>query len=253
MNNNDYANQIVWIVGASSGIGLSLAQELSSRGATLALSSRRKDELERLNVELGGRHKVFALDVTDTDATSHTAQAVFSTFDRIDRFVFLAAAYAPMRFDTLDILATKRIVDANVNGVFNFLNAVLPLLKMQKTKGQIAVCGSVAGYIGLPGGQPYSATKAAIINIVESLYAEYRDVLDVKLISPGFVRTPMTGKNEFAMPMIIEPEEAATQIADGLLSKHFEIHFPKKFTMLVKLLRILPYALSLRITPSFKS
>jgi short-subunit dehydrogenase len=104
----------------------------------------------------------------------------------------------------------------------------------------------------LPEGQPYSATKAAIINLAESLHAEEGHHIDVKLISPGFVRTPLTDKNDFAMPMIIEPDQAAIAIADGLLSKRFEIHFPKRFTMLLKLLRALPYGLSLKITARMK-
>ena len=101
--------------------------------------------------------------------------------------------------------------------------------------------------MGLPQGQPYSATKAAIINLAESLNTECGDTVDIKLISPGFVRTPLTDKNSFPMPMMMEPEQAARMIADGLLSRRFEIHFPKKFTLLLKALRLLPYALSLRL------
>lgn len=112
----------------------------------------------------------------------------------------------------------------------------------------MALCGSVAGYIGLPGGQPYSATKAGVISLAESLYAECGNSFDVKLISPGFVRTPLTDKNAFKMPMIVEPDVAAAAIADGLLTRRFEIHFPRKFTLLLKLLRLLPYRLSLRLT-----
>ncbi|MDE1901785.1 MAG: SDR family NAD(P)-dependent oxidoreductase [Alphaproteobacteria bacterium] len=253
MSTQDYKNQNVWIIGASSGIGSALARELDARGANLALSARRKDELDKLNAELGGKHKVFPLDITNADLTLRTAQAIRSSFDRIDRVVFLAAGYAPMRLDSLDMAVTKGIVDVNLNGAFNLISAVLPMLKTQKSKGQIALCGSVAGYAGLPGGQPYSATKSAIINLAESLHAECKDMIDIKLISPGFVRTPLTDKNDFDMPMIIEPEQAAKEIADGLLSRRFEIHFPKKFTILLKVLRLLPYVVSLRITQNFKT
>ena len=252
MKINGYKNEIVWIVGASSGIGAALARELAGRGASLALSARRKDELEKLSASLDGNHKVFALDITDAETMTPTAQAIRAAFGRIDRVVFLAASYAPMRIDALNTAVTKQIVDINLTGAFNLTEAVIPVLKSQKTKGQIALCGSIAGYIGLPGGQPYSATKAAVINLTESLYAECGNDFDVKLISPGFVRTPLTDKNDFAMPMMIEPEQAAREIADGLLSNSFEIHFPKKFTMLLKLLRALPYSLSLCITPLLK-
>lgn len=253
MSRNDYKEQIVWIVGASSGIGSALANELSSRGATLALSARRKDELEILKSSLGEHHKVFPLDITDCEITIRTAQAIRAAFGRIDRIVFLAAAYMPMKMDALDIAVTKGIVDVNLGGAFNLIHAVLPILKSQKFKGQIALCGSVAGYIGLPGGQPYSATKAAIINLAESLHAECKGAVDIKLISPGFVRTPLTDKNDFNMPMMIEPEQAAREIADGLLTKRFEIHFPRKFTLCLKILRLLPHWLSLRLTRNIKN
>lgn len=258
MNIKDYQDQIIWIIGASSGIGSALARELSGRGAILALSSRRKDELDNLKTSLGDQHRVFSLDITDAEKTLRTAQAIRATFGRIDRVIFLAAAYAPMKIDNIDLAMAKGIIDINLGGAFNIVHAVIPILqtqapKYQKYRGQIALCGSVAGYVGLPGGQPYSATKAGIINLAESLHAECKPLIDVKLISPGFVRTPLTDKNNFDMPMIIEPEQAAKEIADGLVTRHFEIHFPKKFTILLKLLRLLPYTLSLYLTRNIKT
>jgi short-subunit dehydrogenase len=253
MNKSDYKDQIVWIIGASSGIGLALAHELSDRGATLALSARRKDELENLKIKLGERHKVFTLDVTDAGIMMRTAHAIRAAFGRIDRIIFLAAAYAPMKMEAIDITISHKIIDINIAGAFNLIHASIPIMKEQKTCSQIALCGSVAGYIGLPGGQPYSATKAAIANLAESLYSECQGFIDVKLISPGFVRTSLTDKNDFAMPMIIEPQQAARAIADGLLSEAFEIHFPKKFTILMKILRLLPYSLSLFLTRRIKT
>ena len=153
----------------------------------------------------------------------------------------------PMKIDKLDMEITRQMIEVNLLGAFNTVHAVLPILAKQ-SRGQVALCGSVAGYIGLPGGQPYSATKAAIINLAETLHAELPKKIDVKLISPGFVRTPLTDKNNFNMPMMISPEQAAIYIADGLLSKNFEIHFPKKFTIILKFLELLPYWLKLFIT-----
>ena len=128
-------------------------------------------------------------------------------------------------------------------GTLNCLHAVLPILQRQKS-GQIALCGSVAGYRGLPNAQPYGATKAAIINLAESLKLETAGSgIDVRVINPGFVRTPMTDKNSFDMPMIISPEQAARSLADQLAGSGFEIHFPKKFTWAMKILRLLPDAL----------
>jgi short-subunit dehydrogenase len=150
----------------------------------------------------------------------------------------MAAIYDPAPLNQLDIKSAHQMVDINLNGAFNTVHAVLPVLKAQG-HGQFALCGSVAGYRGLPNGQPYSATKAAVINLAESLRAEEHN-LDIKVINPGFVRTPLTDKNDFKMPMIIEPEEAAKIIARELQTNCFEIHFPKRFTYIVKLLRILP-------------
>lgn len=250
---NQYKDQVIWIVGASSGIGRSLARELAKRGAILALTARRKDELVSLQGELGGSHKVFSLDVTEVDTANRTAQAIRAAFGRIDRVIFLAAAYAPMTLDALDQAVTRQIIDTNVTGAFNIVHAVISIFKSQKSRGQIALCGSVAGYVGLFGGQPYSATKAAIMNLAESLHAECNGFCDVKLISPGFVRTALTDKNKFKMPMILEPEQAATAIADGLVSRNFEIHFPRKFTFFLKVLRLLPYTLSLSLTRRIKN
>ena len=246
-----YKNEIIWIIGASSGIGYALAVELAAQGATLALSARRKEELEQLKQTIGERHMIYPLDVSDTELVIRTAKAIHAGSGRIDRVIFMAAAYTPMQLDALDMLVTKHMVDVNILGAFNVVHAVLPLFKEQKS-GQIALCGSVAGYVGLSGGQPYSATKAAVLNIAESLVLECPKHIDVKLISPGFVRTALTDKNDFSMPMIITPEAAAKAIAGGIRSKRFEIHFPKRFTLILKLLRVLPYALAFRITRKFK-
>lgn len=231
----------VWIIGASSGIGRALALELNKRGARLTLSARRKEELETLNTDLGGKHAVFPLDVANDKDVQTVTNDVAAKFKTIDSIVNLAALYDPTTLDKIEIDATRKMLDVNVMGMFNLIHAALPVLKKQGY-GQMALCGSVAGYRGLPAGQPYSATKAAVINLVESLMIENPD-LDIKVINPGFVRTPLTDKNDFDMPMIIEPEEAAKALADGMTKKSFEIHFPKKFTYIMNILRILPVPL----------
>jgi short-subunit dehydrogenase len=236
----DYSGKHVWIIGASSGIGQVLARELTLRGAKLALSARSEDKLAALKKELGERHVICPLDVSDAQQAMDAAQKIQSQFPRLDCVVFLAAIYTPMRLEALELAQMRSIIEINLMGAFHMVHAVLPILRQQQC-GQIALCGSVAGYCGLPGGQPYSATKAGIINLAESLRADMaRSPIDVKLISPGFVATQMTAKNDFAMPMMIAPEKAAKAIADGLLAPHFEIHFPKRFTYLVKFLRLLP-------------
>jgi len=228
----NYEGKHIWIIGASSGIGRALAIELSARGAHLALSARSEDKLNALNEELGGNHRVFPLDVTNTDKFVKTADAIHKKFTSLDSVIFLAAIYEPAPLAEMDIKLAHKMIAINLGGAFNVVHATLPILKAQKY-GQLALCGSIAGYSGLPKGQPYSATKAGVINLAESLRAEEKD-LDIKVINPGFVRTPLTDKNDFKMPMIIEPETAAKIIAKELLTGRFEIHFPKGFTFFIK-------------------
>jgi len=231
-----HAGNHIWIIGASSGIGEALARELATQGATLILSARSTDKLNAINEELGGAHTILPLDAGDVDAFVKVA----ATLPKIDSVIFMAALYSPHSDKPKDIGFIHDMLNVNIGGAFNTVSAVLPIFEKQGY-GQIALCGSVAGYRGLPYGQPYCATKAAIINYAESLKIELEPKnIDVKLINPGFVRTPLTDKNDFPMPMMIEARAAAKAIAKGLQSSMFEIHFPKKFTWIMKLLRILP-------------
>lgn len=235
-------NETIWIIGASSGIGRDLALALDKEGAKLVLSARRKDELEALNLEMGGKHCVMPLNITESEEVLKISQAITP----LHRVIFMVAIYAPTSLKELDLEATRKIFEVNVMGAFNIIHAVLPIFRAQNY-GQIAITASVAGYYGLPKGQPYSATKAALINLTESLRAELPLEIDVKLINPGFVATPMTAKNSFKMPLIITSQEAAAEIVRGLKSKSFEIHFPKKFTWGLKAIYSLPYFLVQKI------
>ncbi len=246
-----FSNEHIWIIGASSGIGKALAEKLSQEGATLILSSRRQDELETLQSSLGEQHRIYPLDVADSQQVKETTQTLFKQFNKIDRIIFMAAIYRPDGIEQLDMSFAQQLVHVNLLGAIYITYAILPLLE-QQTKAQIALCASVAGYTGLPSGQPYSATKAALINFSESLYAEVAEHIDIKVINPGFVRTRITDKNKFHMPMRIEPEAAAEAIAKGLKKKAFEIHFPKRFTYCVKLLSHFPYFIKLWITKKLK-
>ncbi len=242
-----FEGEHIWIIGASSGIGKALAGELSASGATLVLSARRENELQQLNKELGNRHLVYPLDVSNSEALKETALKLSEQIKQIDRIIFLAAIYNPTSISKLDLSATKQMVEVNLLGAIYTTTAVLPILEKQE-KGQLALCSSIAASIGLPNGQPYSATKAAVTNFAESLYAEAPSHIDIKLISPGFVETPLTDKNSFQMPMIIKPDQAAAEIAKGLQKRTFEIHFPKRFTRIMKIIGALPYSLSLWLT-----
>lgn len=233
-------------------MGLELAKQLAAKGANLILSARRESELLNIHKQLGGKHKVYQLDVSELLQVQEVCRKISSLNIRLDRVIFMPALYKPASIANMDLEFMSKMVDVNLKGAIYITKLVLPIFEKQKS-GQIALCGSVAGYTGLPNGQPYSATKAAIINFAESLYAEVPEYIDVKLISPGFVKTPMTNKNTFTMPMIITPEEAALHIIKGLNKKAFEIHFPRKFTIFLKLLSILPYEIKLFLTGKMKN
>lgn len=241
--------QYVWMIGASSGIGAATAIALSQHGANLILSARRESQLKEVMSQLKGEnHQLLAFDVSDHQQTVDAFQSI----KRLDRVIFLAAVYDPSAAGRADIHFIHKSLQVNLGGVYNMLDVVTPFFETQG-HGQINLCGSVAGYFGLPNAQPYSSTKAAIINLAETLYVEYQPKnIDIKLISPGFVRTEMTEMNTFDMPMMIEVDEAAQHIVAGITATNFEIHFPKKFTVIMKLFRSLPYCLSFKLSQKLR-
>lgn len=234
----------IWIIGASDGIGAELARAYAAQGAQLVLSARSQDRLEALAAELGAGHIVLQMDVGDR-ASVDAAAAQIVAAGRLDRLVHLAALYDPGRIEDLDPDMAARIVSVNVMGSFHIAQ-IAP--KVLRAGGQVALCGSVAGYVGLPQGQIYSASKAAVINLAESLRAELQGQFDVRLISPGFVDTRLTQRNDFDMPAMMTPQAAAAAIVSGLSGGGFEVHFPKRLTLSLKLLRILPYWAALPLT-----
>ena len=233
----------IWIMGASDGIGAALARLWAARGASLILSARSEDRLADLAQELGGA-EVLPCDVTDRDSLDTVAKAIIDG-GKLDRAITLAALYDPGKVMELDPDQAARIVNVNLTGSFNFARAAVPLLRQG---GQLALTGSVAGYFGLPQGQIYSATKAGVINLAESLRAELANDVDVRLISPGFVDTRLTQKNDFDMPALMQPAAAAEAILNGLDKGGFEVHFPRRVTLPLKFLRALTYGLAMRLT-----
>ncbi|SDE01049.1 Short-chain dehydrogenase [Paracoccus isoporae] len=233
----------IWIMGASDGIGAALARAWAQRGAKLILSARSQDRLEELAAEIGGA-QVVPCDVTDRDSLARAAQDI-AAGGKLDRAVTLAALYDPGKVMEIDPDRAAQIVSVNLTGCFNFARAAVPLLRKG---GQLALTGSVAGYVGLPQGQIYSATKAGVINLAETMRAELAPDVDVRLISPGFVDTRLTEKNDFEMPALMQPGDAADAIVKGLDGGGFELHFPRRLTRSLKLLRTLPYPLAMRLT-----
>ena len=247
-----FSGEYIWVIGASSGIGRELCKQLASKGATLILSARRIEKLKKLKQTLGEEHFVFPLDVSNANQVSEVIQEIITSVNKIDRVIFMAAIYRPQLIKDMDISFTRKIIEVNLLGAIYCSHAVLPILIAQK-KGQIVICASSAGFMGLSGGQPYSATKAALINFTESLYAEVEKPIDIKVINPGFVKTPMTEQNKFHMPMQISVGEAAKAIVKGLNDRGFEIHFPKCFTYLLKFIGSFPYFIQLWFTKKLKN
>ncbi|APZ52354.1 SDR family NAD(P)-dependent oxidoreductase [Salipiger abyssi] len=233
----------IWIMGASDGIGAALAREYAARGARLVLSARSGDALQKLAEEIGGAEVVTA-DVADRESLS-AAAARIAEGGRLDRAITLAALYDPGKVLEIDPDRATQIVTVNLAGSFHFARAAAPLLR---DGGDLVLTGSVAGYVGLPQGQIYSASKAGVINLAETLRAELAPRIAVRLISPGFVDTRLTQRNSFTMPGLMQPEQAARRIARGLDGKAFEVHFPRRLTWPLKLLRALPYGLALPLT-----
>lgn len=231
----------IWIIGASEGIGAALAHAWAARGAELILSARSKEKLSSICAALGPNHIALPLDVADR-ASLDEAAAQIAVIGPLDRVVMLAALYDPGRVADLDPRTAAEIVQVNVMGSFHIAQLAPKLLR---PGGQLALCGSVAGYVGLPQGQIYSATKAAVISLAQSLRSELTGRFDVRLISPGFVDTRLTQRNDFAMPALMTPNSAAAAIINGLNSRRFETHFPRRFTTPMKLLAALPYWASL--------
>jgi short-subunit dehydrogenase len=242
-----FNNETIWIIGASSGMGLEIAIGLSKQGANLILSARNQEALVELNSTLGGNNQIFSLDVADSKAMKVTISKVFAQNKTIDRIIFMAALYDPKPIKEIKKDFVEQLMQVNLIAPINLAINVLPYLEKQR-KSQMVFCCSVAGYTGLPIGQPYSSSKAGLINFVESLYAESPKNVDIKIINPGFVKTPMTDMNRFKMPMIMSPQDAADKIIAGLNSNRFEIYFPTLFVLIMKFLRILPYKIKLFLT-----
>ena len=230
----------IWITGASSGIGKALAIKFTTEGWHVAASARRENLLQELNNNNLNIHS-FPLDVRDESQTKKVFQNIIEKFKTIDIAVFCTGIHDPEAEKKLSSEKIREIMETNFFGTVNCIMAVNEYFKERKS-GHISIVSSVAGYRGLPAASGYCASKAALISLGESLYFDFkRHGVRVSVISPAFIKTPMTDKNKFPMPMIKSAEYAAEKMFIGLTKKNaFEIHFPLAITMLMKLLKIMP-------------
>ncbi len=234
----DWTGKRVWLVGASSGIGAALAKALAAQGARLALSARRLDKLQALGI---GGALLLPCDSLDAAGLAAARATLIGAWDGVDLAVYLAGDYEPMTAADFDLARAEQIVAVNFTGAMRLAAAVLGDLR---PGGGIAFVSSVAGYRGLPKALAYGPGKAALIHFAECLHLDLAPKgVGVWVINPGFVSTRLTAKNDFAMPALLTPEQAAQSILDGFRRGAFEIHFPKRFTCVLKLLAKLPYCL----------
>ena len=233
-------DKVIWITGASSGIGKALAIKFAKEGWKVAISARRENLLNEIAKTYNDIFP-YPLDVTDSKKCELVFNSIKEKFKNVDISVFSTGIHDPKSEKSLDLNKVRQIMEVNFFGTINSVNAVYKYYKERKS-GQISIVSSVAGYRGLPTGGAYCASKSALTSFTESLNFDMkRNNVRVSLISPGFIKTPMTDQNDFPMPMIKTPEFAAEEIYNGLVKKNaFEIHFPKSFTFIMKILQILP-------------
>ena len=226
---------VVWLVGASTGIGRATAERLHAAGARVVVSARSTATLDAFVAAHPGSLAI-ALDATDREAMRRAAADIVERHGRIDLVVYCAGYYKPMRATAFDLDDALRHEQINYVGALHLLDAVLPQLLRQKS-GHISLVSSVSGYRGLPKALAYGPTKAALINLAESLYFDLTDHgIGVSVVCPGYVETPLTAQNDYRMPGLISADEAARHIVDGWKAGTFEMHFPKRFTAWVKAL-----------------
>lgn len=239
----DWRGKRVWLVGASSGIGRAVAAQLHAQGAQVIVSARQQALLAAFAHEHPGSQAV-VLDVTDAQAVLDVA-ARLQTESPLDLVCYCAGHYTPMRADTLALPELLRHQQVNLTGALHVLAAVVPGLLASAQAGRaphLSLVASVAGWRGLPQSLAYGPTKAALINLAETLFLDLRPQgVGVSVVNPGFVDTPLTRQNDFTMPALLTPEQAAQAMLRGWGRGAFELHFPRRFTLWLKLLRVLPY------------
>ena len=230
----------IWITGGSTGIGKALAIKFASKGWNVAVSARREELLNELSDQYENI-SAFPLDVTDKQKCAEVFDQIKKKYEDIDICFFSTGTWNPKKEKEIDVEQIEEVFKINFFGTVNTIKAVEQYFRDRK-KGTITIVSSIAGYRGLPNSTGYGPSKSALNNLAESLYFDFKRFgVRVCLVSPGFIKTPMTDKNDFKMPFIKTTDYAANKIYDGLINKNvFEIHFPKSLTIILKILSFLP-------------
>ena len=234
----------IWITGGSSGIGKAVAEKFAKEGWKVAVSARREEILNEMSKD----ENIFSfpLDVTNIDDCKNTFDKILKQFENIDICFLCSGTYDPNKEKEINIEQNKFVMNVNYFGTLNCVKTIEEYFK-KESRGHISIVSSIAGYRGLPNSSGYGPSKAALTNFAESIYFDFKKHnVKVSVISPGFIKTPLTDKNEFPMPFLRSPEFAAEKIYNGLINSNtFEIDFPKQLTFTLKFLRILPYKIYL--------
>jgi len=232
----EWTGKRYWLVGASEGLGLALAQMLSRAGAEVILSARSEDRLTKAVATLAGKGSAVACDVSDRNSV----QAAADRIGPVDGVVYLAGVYWPTKAQEWKAEEVEAMCDVNFTGCARVIGAVLPGM-VDRGAGHVVITGSLSGFRGLPGSIGYTASKAGVMSLAECLYADLRDSgVDVQVANPGFIRTRLTDKNDFSMPFLMEPEEAAREMFEHMNSDTFKKSFPLMFSWLFRLSQFLP-------------
>ncbi len=232
----DWAGKRYWIVGASEGLGREVARRMSGMGCELVLSARSEDRLRALAAELPGRSEVVVVDIADRGSVEAAAQAA----GRVDGVVFLAGVYWPVGAAEWDAGRVEAMLDVNATGAARVVGAVIGGM-VARGAGHVVLTGSLSGFRGLPGAIGYAASKAAVMVLAESMHADLRGTgVQVQVANPGFVRTRLTEKNDFRMPFLMEPEDAARRMVEFMGTERFKISFPGAFAALFRVGQLFP-------------
>jgi NADP-dependent 3-hydroxy acid dehydrogenase YdfG len=232
-----------WLVGASQGLGAALAHKLSRNGVEVVLSARSKDDLDALAAELPGKASVQVIDVSSDESVQAAAEAVGD----VDGVVFLAGAYWPFGAQEWNADQATMMADVNFTGLVRVMGQVVPRM-VARDRGHIVITSSLTGFRGLPGSIGYTASKAATMSLAECMYADLRKTgVKVQVVNPGFIKTQLTDKNDFKMPFLMQPEEAARQVFEHMSSDRFKRSFPWAFSLLFRGSQFLPDWLYYRI------
>ena len=247
MKNNSEKQPIksIWVVGASSGIGASLVSALDEPSAQIFASARNLNNINSLAYACSAKIIPVEVDVTDEAAVNAAIAKISEHTAHLDTVIINAGTCEYIDSVSVDVDSIKRVMDTNFYGALNIINASLPLIRKAKrirqTPPQLVTVVSSVTYQSLPRAGAYGASKSAIRYMMECLKLDLQhEGIDVRVVSPGFVKTPLTDKNDFPMPFRISADEAAKRIVKGLKGKAFDIHFPKRFTLVLKAFSLLP-------------